>query len=83
MAQKEATSQNIDSPHKDPALLRASKEKPAIPESFPDIAAWAAWLYFVDEMTQSDVAKTIGVSRVTVIKTLERSQAKRPCHRSG
>lgn len=31
---------------------------------------WAAWLYFVDEMTQGEVAKTIGVSGVTVIKLL-------------
>ena len=76
MAQKAATRKNIDGPQKDPALLRTSREPPVIPESFPDIAAWAAWLYFVDEMTQSDVAKTIGVSRVTVIKLLNEAKQK-------
>lgn len=40
------------------------------PVEFSDHTAWAAWLYFVDEMTQSEVAQTIGVSRVTVIKLL-------------
>jgi dihydroxyacetone kinase len=44
--------------------------KPRPPTEFCDQTAWPAWLYFVDEMTQSEVAKTIGVSRVTVIKLL-------------
>ncbi|MGQ0564673.1 MAG: sugar-binding transcriptional regulator [Gemmobacter sp.] len=37
---------------------------------FSDTTTWAAWLYYVDGMTQSDVAKVIGVSRVTVMKLL-------------
>jgi DNA-binding transcriptional regulator LsrR (DeoR family) len=40
------------------------------PIEFPDAITWAAWLYFVDEMTQSEVAEAIGVSRVTVMKML-------------
>lgn len=44
--------------------------KPMPPVEFSDQTAWAAWLYFVDEMTQSDVAKALGVSRVTVVKLL-------------
>ena len=40
------------------------------PVEFSDHTAWAAWLYFVDEMTQNEVAQAIGVSRVTVIKLL-------------
>ena len=49
---------------------RSTSGKPSLPVEFSDQTAWAAWLYFVDEMTQSDVAETIGVSRVTVIKLL-------------
>ncbi len=48
--------------------------KPAVPSEFSDLMVWAAWLYFVDAMTQSDVAKTIGVSRVTVIKLLNEAK---------
>lgn len=50
-------------------------QKPAIPSEFPDATTWAAWLYFVDEMTQSEVAERIGVSRVTVIKMLNDAKA--------
>ncbi|MEM1387863.1 MAG: sugar-binding transcriptional regulator [Pseudomonadota bacterium] len=52
------------------AETAAPSSRPTKPAEFPDILAWAAWLYFVDEMTQSEVAKAIGVSRVTVIKLL-------------
>lgn len=48
--------------------------KPRIPVEFSDPTAWAAWLYFVDELTQSEVAKAIGVSRVTVIKLLNEAK---------
>lgn len=40
------------------------------PIEFPDALAWAAWLYFIDELTQSEVAERLGVSRVTVMKML-------------
>lgn len=49
---------------------RSTTDKTSLPSEFSDQTAWATWLYFVDEMTQSDVAKAIGVSRVTVIKLL-------------
>lgn len=48
----------------------SNEAKPTRPSEFPNATTWAAWLYFVDEMTQSEVANTIGVSRVTVIKML-------------
>jgi DNA-binding transcriptional regulator LsrR (DeoR family) len=48
----------------------------AVPSEFPDILTWAAWLYFVDELTQSEVAEKVGVSRVTVIKLLNEAKAK-------
>jgi len=51
-------------------------DKPAVPAEFPDVLTWAAWLYFVDELTQSDVAERLGVSRVTVIKLLNDAKSK-------
>ena len=35
-----------------------------------DIVAWAAWLYYVEELTQNDVAARLGVSRATVANYL-------------
>jgi DNA-binding transcriptional regulator LsrR (DeoR family) len=46
------------------------------PSEFPDMLTWAAWLYYVDEITQSEVAERVGVSRVTVIKMLNEAKAK-------
>ena len=51
-------------------------KKTAFPAEFPDVLTWAAWLYFVDELTQSAVAKQVGVSRVTVIKLLNDAKKK-------
>lgn len=46
------------------------------PYEFSDSVMWAAWLYFVDEMTQSEIANRIGVSRVTVIKMLTEAKSR-------
>lgn len=40
------------------------------PFEFSDATVWAAWLYYVDELTQKEVADRLGTSRVTVIKLL-------------
>ncbi len=40
------------------------------PVEFTDTAVWAAWLYYVDELTQKEIADRLGTSRVTVIKLL-------------
>ncbi|AVL52461.1 sugar-binding transcriptional regulator [Roseobacter denitrificans] len=40
------------------------------PVEFSDAAVWAAWLYYVDELTQKEIADRLGTSRVTVIKLL-------------
>ncbi len=53
-----------------PTAMRAKT-----PSEFPDAVTWAAWLYYVDEMTQSEVADAIGVSRVTVMKMLNEAKA--------
>lgn len=47
-----------------------------LPYEFTDPVMWAAWLYFVDEWTQSAIAEKIGVSRVTVIKMLNEAKAR-------
>ncbi len=54
---------------------RVGAARPAPPKEFPDALTWAAWLYFVDDMTQNQVAEIIGVSRVTVIKMLNDAKA--------
>ncbi|MEP6065464.1 MAG: sugar-binding transcriptional regulator [Paracoccaceae bacterium] len=40
------------------------------PVEFSDAAVWAAWLYYVDELTQKEIADRLNTSRVTVIKLL-------------
>ncbi|KQT85265.1 AsnC family transcriptional regulator [Aurantimonas sp. Leaf443] len=40
------------------------------PPEFEDVVTWAAWLYYVDELTQSDVAHRLGVSRASVANYL-------------
>ncbi|MFK7764583.1 MAG: sugar-binding transcriptional regulator [Roseobacter sp.] len=40
------------------------------PVEFSDAAVWAAWLYYVDELTQKEIADRLSTSRVTVIKLL-------------
>jgi DNA-binding transcriptional regulator LsrR (DeoR family) len=35
----------------------------------------AAWMYYVEEMTQNDIAETLGVGRVTVVRLLNDARA--------
>lgn len=58
------------------ATAPQSATKSALPYEFADSVMWAAWLYFVDEWTQSAIAEKIGVSRVTVIKMLNEAKAR-------
>ena len=44
------------------------------PPEFPDVVTWAAWLYYIDQMTQTDVAKAIGVSRASVVNYLQEAR---------
>ena len=44
----------------------------AIPAEFgADVVVWAAWLYYVDGLTQSEVAAALGVSRASVVAYLQ------------
>lgn len=51
-------------------ILTAYMKRLNKPVEFPDAAVWAAWLYYVDELTQKEIADRLGTSRVTVIKLL-------------
>lgn len=44
------------------------------PAAFDDDVVWAAWLYYADQMNQSDVAEAMGVSRATVVNLLQQAR---------
>lgn len=54
---------------------RTSRTRPsnpvAVPSEFGDAVVWVAWLYYADQLTQSDIAHVLGVSRATVVKLLQ------------
>ena len=41
-----------------------------IPAEFDDAIACVAWLYYVDELTQNEIADILSVSRATIVKLL-------------
>lgn len=43
----------------------------AVPAEFDDMVAWVTWLYYVDELTQSEIADRVRMSRATIIKLLQ------------
>src|ERR1700761_637569 len=43
----------------------------AIPPEFDDVIACVAWLYYVDGLTQNEIADTLSVSRATIVKLLQ------------
>jgi DNA-binding transcriptional regulator LsrR (DeoR family) len=45
-----------------------------LPTEFDDAVTWAAWLYYADEMTQSEIAKTLNVSRATIVNYLQEAR---------
>ena len=44
------------------------------PAAFEDAVVWAAWLYYADQLNQSEVAKTLNVSRATVVALLREAR---------
>ncbi|GGB07100.1 DeoR family transcriptional regulator [Brucella endophytica] len=46
----------------------------AIPAEFDDAVIWAAWLYYENQLTQNEVAQTIGVSRATIVNYLQEAR---------
>lgn len=51
-------------------FLRPGRAGAAVPPQFGDVVVWAAWLYYVDEMTQAEIALRLGVSRASVANYL-------------
>jgi DNA-binding transcriptional regulator LsrR (DeoR family) len=49
----------------------APSKAAAVPSEFDDLIAWAAWLYYVDELTQNEIAAELDVSRATIVKLLQ------------
>ncbi len=45
-----------------------------VPVAFDDAVVWAAWLYYSDQMNQSEVAKALNVSRATVVNLLQEAR---------
>ena len=45
-----------------------------VPAEFDDTVAWVAWLYYADQLTQSDIADVLGVSRATIVKLLQEAR---------
>jgi len=45
-----------------------------LPTEFDDAVTWAAWLYYADEMTQSEIAKRLDVSRATIVNYLQEAR---------
>ncbi|WP_244564481.1 sugar-binding transcriptional regulator [Rhizobium sullae] len=46
----------------------------SLPTEFDDAVMWAAWLYYADQMTQSEIAKRLGVSRATIVNHLQEAR---------
>ena len=45
-----------------------------VPTEFDDSIMWAAWLYYADQMTQSEIAKRLNVSRATIVNYLQEAR---------
>ncbi len=51
-----------------------SSPLPHVPAGFDDAVVWAAWLYYADQLNQSEVAKALRVSRATVVNLLQEAR---------
>lgn len=51
-----------------------SSPPPRVPAGFDDAVVWAAWLYYADQLNQSEVAKALRVSRATVVNLLQEAR---------
>jgi DNA-binding transcriptional regulator LsrR (DeoR family) len=61
----------IETNNKDRAALDSGTQ---VPTEFDDAIMWAAWLYYADQMTQSEIAKTLKVSRATIVNYLQEAR---------
>ncbi len=47
---------------------------PNVPAEFDDSVAWAAWLYYADQLTQSEIAEILKLSRASIVKLLQEAR---------
>lgn len=45
-----------------------------LPTEFDDAVMWATWLYYADQLTQSEIAKRLDVSRATIVNLLQEAR---------
>ena len=52
--------------------MSTTRDLPSAPDAKlpPDLGVRAAWLYYVEELTQADIARALGLSRAKVIRLL-------------
>ena len=49
----------------------AAARSASVPAEFDDPLTWVAWLYYADQLTQTEIADILKVSRATVVKLLQ------------
>jgi len=52
----------------------ATEAAASLPTEFDDAVMWAAWLYYADQLTQSEIAKRLRVSRATIVNYLQEAR---------
>ena len=71
---KQKTTANAES--SDKATKEIPEEKGLVNNRTRRMRLRAAWMYFVEEMTQNDIANQLGVGRVTVVRLLTDARAR-------
>ncbi len=56
------------------ASMQLSEKPLSLPTEFDDAVVWAAWLYYADQLTQSEIAKRLHVSRATIVNYLQEAR---------
>ena len=57
------------------APLRVRRDALTVPAEFAsDATVWAAWLYYEEGLTQEDIARTLGISRGSVVAMLQEAR---------
>lgn len=54
--------------------ITAAERSSTLPTEFDDAVVWAAWLYYADQLTQSEIAKRLDVSRATIVNYLQEAR---------
>lgn len=56
------------------AAKTSGNSEARLPTEFDDAVMWATWLYYADQMTQSEIAKKLNVSRATIVNLLQEAR---------